>query len=514
MEHQAPAQNRQGPDPAHDGADVARGAATNALALLAANFRGVFTFLIARLLGGAALGSFSLAFATTDLLSKLGTFGLDTATVPLVAQRQARGDTGSSRRILRIAVVFGLLASLATAAAGIGLSRLLGPWLGQPAPLTQATALMLLALPGIALYRISNGVSRGFRAMRHDFFSRGLTETWVTIAGFLIAYALGLRVLAPVLAVVVGTAAGGLLAFWLAHRLLARAGPAAAPAPTAREVLGLAAPIAGYSLLNILIMRMDVLLLGLSVGRVPGLSLAGFGVFCAAVEVAGGLRKVRQIFDPIFAPVVAARLIDQDPGPLREILAKVGRWVLATQLPLVGALALAGGLVLSVFGPGFRDGALVLLILALAHAANAFVGLAETVIMIRRPALNLLNSALTVVAQATLSLLLIPHFGAIGAALGTLFAYSLQGALRFFELRVVFGWSWPWRSLRTPALAFGGALAAGLGPRLALSGLLGEAVGGIVFLGAYVLIWRALGLSAEDREALRQAWSPKRAQKG
>jgi len=195
-------------------------------------------------------------------------------------------------------------------------------------------------------------------------------------------------------------------------------------------------------------------------------------------------------------------------------LQTVGRWVLATQLPLVGALALAGGLVLSVFGPGFRDGALVLLILALAHAANAFVGLAETVIMIRRPALNLLNSALTVVAQATLSLLLIPHFGAIGAALGTLFAYSLQGALRFFELRVVFGWSWPWRSLRTPALAFGGALAAGLGPRLALSGLLGEAVGGIVFLGAYVLIWRALGLSAEDREALRQAWSPKRAQKG
>ena len=37
-----------------DGHRLARGAAANALVLIAANFRGVFTFLIARLLGDAA----------------------------------------------------------------------------------------------------------------------------------------------------------------------------------------------------------------------------------------------------------------------------------------------------------------------------------------------------------------------------------------------------------------------------------------------------------------------------
>ncbi len=504
----------QGPDPGQDGADLVRGAAANALALLAANFRAAFTFLIARLLGEAALGSFSLAFATTDLLSKFGTFGLDNATVPLVAQRQARGDTQGSRHILRIAVVFGLLASLVTAAVGIGLGRLLGSRLGQPPPLVQATALMLLALPGIALYRISNGVSRGCKAMRHDFFSRGLAETWVTIAAFLIAFGLGLRALAPVVAVVLGTAAGGLLAFALARRLVP-GGPAVAPPPTASEVIGFAAPVAGYSLLNLLIMRMDVLLLGSLVGRAPGLTLESFGVFCAAVEIAGGMRKVRQVFDPILAPVVAARLVTQDRGSLQEILAKVGRWVLATQLPLVGVLALAGGLVLSIFGPGFRQGAPLLLILGLAHGANAFVGLAETVIMIRRPALNLLNSTLTAAAQAILTLALIRRFGALGAALGTLLAYSLQGTLRFLELRVLFGWTWPWRSLRTPALAFAIAVAVGLIPRLGLPGALGEIVGGILFLCAYVLTWKVLGLPAEDREAFRLAWSgPKRSQRG
>ncbi|MGC4081418.1 MAG: hypothetical protein QM736_04705 [Vicinamibacterales bacterium] len=40
--------------------------------LLASNFRGLFIFLIARLLGEAALGRFGLAFAATELLTKAG----------------------------------------------------------------------------------------------------------------------------------------------------------------------------------------------------------------------------------------------------------------------------------------------------------------------------------------------------------------------------------------------------------------------------------------------------------
>ena len=58
-------------------AELKRGAWTNLIALLASNFRGIFTFLVARLLGPAALGIFSVAWATTDLVSKIGIFGLD-----------------------------------------------------------------------------------------------------------------------------------------------------------------------------------------------------------------------------------------------------------------------------------------------------------------------------------------------------------------------------------------------------------------------------------------------------
>src|SRR5207248_108678 len=53
------------------GLELKRGAFFNTIALLASNLRGVFTFLVARLLGPAALGTFSVAWANTDLVSKI-----------------------------------------------------------------------------------------------------------------------------------------------------------------------------------------------------------------------------------------------------------------------------------------------------------------------------------------------------------------------------------------------------------------------------------------------------------
>ena len=60
-----------------------------------------------------------------------------------------------------------------------------------------------------------------------------------------------------------------------------------------------------------------VLLLGAVVGRAPGVTVETFGVFCATTEIAGGMRKVRQVFDPIFAPVAATRVAANSRASLR-----------------------------------------------------------------------------------------------------------------------------------------------------------------------------------------------------
>src|SRR3954452_7588006 len=84
---------------ADPGSELKRGAWTNFIAMLASNFRGVFTFLVARLLGPAALGFFSVAWATTDLVSKIGIFGLDDTVTTFIARAEAAGDRNRSRAL-------------------------------------------------------------------------------------------------------------------------------------------------------------------------------------------------------------------------------------------------------------------------------------------------------------------------------------------------------------------------------------------------------------------------------
>jgi O-antigen/teichoic acid export membrane protein len=484
------------------GSELARGAVLNIVALIALNLRSIFTLLIAWILGPATLGTFALAFAVVNWLSMLGTFGLDTGAMTLIARTHASGNRAQGRRLLELAVAWGLGISGLTAMVGIVAITLLGPVLHQSQTVIMVISALLLSLPATALYRISNGASRGMGVMAHDIYSRGLTETLATIASLLLAIAIGLRAMAPVAAVILGSGAGGFVAFVLARNVLGGSDSRDRPEPASLALLRFSAPVAAYGVLNTLISRMDVLLLGYFLGRSDRITLEQLGIFVAAVEIAGGMRKVRQAFEPTFGPVVARQSLAPDEGDMQESFGRLARWVLAAQIPLVGVLCLSGGVVLSVFGRGYAQGALWLGILAVAHGTNSFVGLAETVIMVRRPGLNLLNSSVTAVLQIGCSVALISWLGATGAALGTLVAYLTQGVLRFVELRALFGWKSPWRDLMRPIQAGVVAFVPAIAVRVLLGGWTGQVYGGLLFLGAYLLMWKLLGLEQSDREVL------------
>src|SRR5216110_27596 len=167
------------------GVELKRGAFLNTIAMLASNFRGIFTFLVARLLGAPALGIFSVAWSTTDILSKIGVFGLDNAIITFIARAEALGQRVRSRRLFQIAVVLGLMQSVLTAGVVIVVLRLFNDRLRLQPQLLSALAVVLCAMPGVALYRISTSVSRGLKVMQHDIYSRGLTEPIVTTLALL-----------------------------------------------------------------------------------------------------------------------------------------------------------------------------------------------------------------------------------------------------------------------------------------------------------------------------------------
>src|SRR5881398_2476090 len=474
------------------GVELKRGAFLNTIAMLASNFRGIFTFLVARLLGPAALGIFSVAWSTTDIISKIGVLGLDNAITTFIARSEAVGDRARSRSLFHVAVVLGVAQSFVTAVIVILALRFFNNRLHLQPQMVSALALVLCAMPGLALYRISSAISRGMKVMQHDIYSRGMTEPIATTLAFLLALAVGFKESSPEVAAIVGTAASGLIALALASTLF-RHLPAhtevVSPVGEARSLLRYAAPISIYQLINAFIARLDLILLGYFVGRVPGVTLATVGVYGAALGTANGLRKVNQAFNPIFAPVVAGMTATGDHDVAAATYARLAQWMLWILLPLVAVMSLAGGTILLIYGPAFQQGGVWLGIVALASAINAFVALGETVIMVQRPHLNLLHSSITFTVAAAGLLWLIPRFGVMGAAFGILLTYVVQGILRYTTLRWIFHWKDSWSDIRPPLIAAGIALVPALVCRLFLGGITGQVISAAAFLAVFGVQW-------------------------
>jgi len=488
--------------PAHideTGSELKRGAFLNTIAMLASNFRGIFTFLVARLLGPSALGTFSVAWANTDLVSKIAVFGLDNASTTFIARSQATGDFSRSRTLFRAAVVLVLLQSCLVAAIGIVALQLFGDQLHFPREMVSALAFVLCALPGISLYRVCTSVSRGMKVMKHDIFSRGITEPAMTVLTLLAALGFGFTRFAPELAAVCGTAASGIVALIFASKLFAGLPARGSHSiwTEARPLLAYGAPISLYQILNAFILRLDVIMLGWFIGRAPGVTLATVGVYSATVELAGGLRKVNQAFNPIFAPVVAGMTAVGDQKRAADTYARLAGWTLWILLPLVAVMTLAGSVILLIYGSAFAQGGAWLGIVAVACATNAFVSLGETVIMVQRPHLNLLNSSVACAVAFCANLWLIPRFGMIGAAFGILLPYVIQGLLRYSVLRLVFRWHSPWHSIRRPIFAALVAFVPAVSCRLLLDGITGQIVAGLVFIALFGFEWLRYRRSAQ-----------------
>src|SRR5438067_3232086 len=486
------------------GVELKRGAFLNTIAMLASNSRGIFTFLVARLLGPAIIGMFSVAWATTDIISKIGVLGLDNAIITFIARSEAVGDRARSRSLFHVAVLLGVVQSVVTAVIVIVGLHFFNNRLHVQPEMVSVLSLVLCAMPGLALYRISTAISRGMKVMQHDIYSRGMTDPIATTLAFLLAIAVGFKEFSPEVAAIVGTAASGIVALCLASSCFHDV-----PAPTtvmspvaeARSLLAYSAPISIYQLINALIARLDLILLGYFVGRAPGVTLATVGVYSAVIGTANGLRKVNQAFNPIFAPVVAGMTATGNHHIASVTYARLAQWMLWILLPLVAILSFAGSTILLIYGPAFWQGGRWLGIVALASATNAFVSLGETVIMVQRPHLNLLHSSITCVVAFAGLFWLIPRFGPLGAAVGILLPYVVQGILRYATLRWVFHWKYSWSDIRPPLVAAGIALVPAIICRLLLVEIVGQVTSAGIFLAIFGVQWWQHHIHRKDKHS-------------
>ena len=320
---------------------------------------------IANIMGPGGYGTIAYGLAAVALLSVISTFGLDQHAAMWIGQRIAAGGLISGMRSYfrtahRLVIPFAIFISI--------MCLLVMPFYSQA--LRPALLFAALASPIAALILVYEGMLRSSgRPVAASL--PGLVIRPTVAIGALLA-------ITPVMSwstqLVLELLLISLLVAWAFALLQAlgrvRISSQAEPEAqiTVSSLARSAAPFFGVALATTALNRADVLVLGLLVDS------RQVGIYAAAYNMAAISLLALQVVNFVIGPHLASLYTQGDSTGLRVWLRRSRWWAVAASLPILLLYFTVPSLALSLFGPEFRSGATVLMVLSLGMGCNAATG--------------------------------------------------------------------------------------------------------------------------------------------
>jgi O-antigen/teichoic acid export membrane protein len=448
----------------------------------------VLQLLIARRLGVEGLGHYTIAMAYLNVSQVISELGLPALLVRDLAQMPSRRRS-YFRALLGIQIAMGLL----TWGALVLISLLL------PYGDTTRTALWLVgaSLPLFAVTSASQTLFQAGERMELVMGVEVFINTLILLLSVLVLWRGGDE--AGLIAVIIVTQlVSALICVYLVVRSRLLGGAQEAVRVHVGTLLRQAMPFFGLSLGDVLLQRIDILLLSIVAG--PAVT----GIYSAAYNLVRVLMKLVQSFWKALYPTLS-RLHHQSQAQY-ERLARLGlRYGLLLLLPTatIGAVV-AGGALHLIFGGDYDESARVFQILLWAAPLFLLENYATTLLMVERHlASSLLVLGLHLAVTAVALPLLTPPLGADGAAWAVVLAGAVGAAVGVWQLvrlRVPLQVKGFWRMALGALAAGGGALL------LPLPWPAQAAAGGLIYL---LFCWATGVLSASDLATLRATFGNK-----
>ena len=433
---------------------MARGGLVNlAGAVISAASSVTLTVIVTRNFSRSVVGTFFVAMSLFLIVEAVTNLGAYNGTIYFIARLRALQAERRIPAILRATVIPVVISSVIGAAALIAfvhpVSRLL--LAGQvSAPVRQSdleTALRILAvaLPFAALADTMLGATRGFHEMEPTVVVDRIGRSTLQLVGVISAAIAGSSaLLAPLWALPYAPAAI-IASLWLRRimREPRNALPARRPAtgtapagsgdtdaalrpaadsfqadnrhgkPNARGFWRFTAPRSIASVAQIIIQRLDIVLVGIMKGPVDA------AIYTAATRflVAGQLGNAA--ISMAAQPQLTRLFAINDRAGANTVYQVTTAWLVLLTWPIYLLAAVFGPSVLAIFGRSYHAGSTVMLILALTMLFATACGQVDVVLITTgRSTWSLVNGLLAMCVNICVDLILIPRMGITGAAVG------------------------------------------------------------------------------------------------
>jgi len=409
--------------------EIARGAVVVfVLRVFGAGTAFFVSILVARLLGASGLGIYSLAATCMIIAAVIARLGLDNAVVKVTSGYVAQSDYGSAlatyRTALKLAFPMSAIVSLFVVFYAPEISRQLfdEPDLVQPLRVAAATiipaTITVLTTESLRSLKHATGATFLQSVMPPLFFLSILA----TLLPFSVDWAPSVMWMIQFVAMAV-TAFTALL-FWRYCT-----GPISARKATVpvSALLSKALPLLWIMLVGLTITTVDIFMLGIWVDA------ASIGRYAAAAQVANTMLLLLVAINTVAAPKFSELHVQERNAELSTTARSCALFATIIGLPVYTAFVIFPETIMGLFGANFRDGALLLVILATGQFVNVATGSVGILLIMTGHERSVRNASVVAgLLNIGLNALLIPSWGALGAATATAISIAILNLICLF----------------------------------------------------------------------------------
>lgn len=420
--------------------EVIRGASSSLMIQVLGATLGFATSLaIARMLGAEGSGVYYLALSVATIAATIGRVGFDNTVVRFIASHASVQEWGAVSQVYRTA-----MKAVATASILISMVLLFGadwfahalfhkPYMELPLRLVAISVLPL------SFAMIQAESLRGLKNIRASQWVKNVLTSLITLV-LLYPLVNWLGASGAVTAYVVAVAITAIAAWKLWNSTwLSRVGaivPAAHGIPL-KSLFQSSWPLYGVAITGLVMQQAATIFLGVwgTVGEI--------GVFNVANRVSSLLLFPLLAMINILAPKFSAMHRQGDLEGLKRLARSSSRMLAIFAMPVAILVAICSEWILAIFGPEFKDGAMVLTILLIGVAINVATGaVAELLMMSGFEKVVSGGVAISALITLALCLALIPKYGQVGAAIAVTSGMSIQNLLMVVGVKIRLGF-WP-----------------------------------------------------------------------
>jgi len=376
--------------------------------------------LIVRYLSKGDFGAFAYALGIVAIVQTVVTFGLDRAVTRFVPIYHEQGDYPKMFGTLLMVVITMAILGVSVIGGLYAAEAVMGTSMLDDARARSVVFILVLLGPLQALDGVMIGLFAVFASPRAIFFRKHVVAPLLKLAVVLALVFGGASVLflatgyvaAELLGIVIYTVL--LVRVMKGSGLLARFDRATVDIPW-RTVLAFTVPLLTSDLVYVTMQSTNTIMLEHFGDTLQVASLR------AVLPAAILNQLVFSSFATLFTPQAARMFAREDREGINDLYWQTAIWVAILSFPVFAlTFALAGPFTTFVFGSEYADSGIILSLLALGYYFNVALGFNGLTLKVYGKVgyIVKLNVAVVIV-NLVLSVLLIPRYGALGAAIGT-----------------------------------------------------------------------------------------------